>query len=356
MPNLTPSKDIYHGYAALKPGIDVKPHSYAAKKFEDYDVEIKISHCGVCGSDIHTATGGWGEIKYPQVVGHEIVGHITRIGSKVDPVRYAIGTRVGVGAQCRTCMTCVDCFASKEHCCAKGIDTYTGVYEDGYVSQGGYADYFRCHSRWAIPIPDGLASEVAAPMLCAGITTYQPLKKYNVGPGKRVGIIGIGGLGHLGLMWAVALGAEVTAISSSDRKRKEASELFGAHHYLNTSDDKAVEAAARSFDVLISTAFGDDTDWNRLIRLVRSDGVFVLCGLPEKPLSIHPFALVGGQIAFAGSHIGPPHMIEEMLNFAVEKNIKTIVEVLPMDKAAEALKKLQTTGAHYRLVLENSDK
>ncbi|KAJ1551305.1 hypothetical protein HK405_014775, partial [Cladochytrium tenue] len=266
--------------------------------------------------------------------------------------RYAIGTRVGVGAQCRTCLKCDDCKNHKEHCCRGGIDTYTGEYEDGYISQGGYADYFRCHYNWVIPIPDGLSSEVAAPMLCAGITTYQPLRKYGVGPGKRVGVIGIGGLGHLGIMWAVKMGAEVTAISSSPRKFHDATEVLGAQHYLNTSDGKAVAAAYRSFDVLLCTAFGADTDWDKLLRLVDSDGVFVLVGLPEKPLSIAPFSLVGAQVAVAGSHIGPPKMIEEMFHFAVEKGVNTIVEVLPMEKATEALDQLHTKGARYRLVLK----
>ncbi|KAJ3132827.1 hypothetical protein HK100_004965, partial [Physocladia obscura] len=334
-----------------KDALNVKPYSYEPKKFEEYDIEIKITHCGVCGSDIHTATGGWGDITYPQVVGHEIVGHVTRIGSKVDATRYAIGTRVGVGAQCRTCLTCVDCKAHKEHCCRKGIDTYTGKYEDGYISQGGYADYFRCHYNWVIPIPAGLPSEIAAPMLCAGITTYQPLKKFNVGPNSRVGVIGIGGLGHLGIQWAVALGADVTAISSSDRKKYDATEVLGAQHYLNSSDAAAIADAVGAFDVVLCTAFGEDTNWDKLITLVASDGAFVVLGLPEKPISLKPFGLMT-QVSVVGSHIGPPHMIEEMLNFAVEKGVKTIVEIMPMEKAAEALNKLDKKGARYRIVLE----
>ncbi|KAI9325663.1 chaperonin 10-like protein [Zopfochytrium polystomum] len=351
-PDLTPSNDEYHGLAAFEPGITLKPHTYKAKKFEDYDVEIKITHCGVCGSDIHTITGGWGSINYPQVVGHEIVGHVTRIGSAVDPKKYAIGTRVGVGAQCRTCMTCKDCKAGKEHCCRKGIDTYTGKYEDGYISQGGYADYFRCHYNWVVPIPDGLPSEIAAPMLCAGITTYQPLKKYGVGPGKRVGVIGLGGLGHLGIMWAVKLGADVTAISSSSRKKSDALNLFGAHHYLDTSNPAELAAHDAAFDVVLCTAFGNDTDWDLLLKMVDSDGVFVLVGLPEKPISIKPFSLCVPQVAVVGSHIGSPAMIAEMLQFAVDHGVKTVVEVKPMEKAAEALHQLHTTGAKYRLVLQ----
>ncbi|KAJ1551274.1 hypothetical protein HK096_001999, partial [Nowakowskiella sp. JEL0078] len=233
--------------------------------------------------------------------------------------------------------------------------TYSGVYEDGYVSQGGFADYYRCHSHFVIPIPDGLPSEIAAPMLCGGITTYQPLKKFGAGPGKKVGIIGIGGLGHYGLMWAVALGAEVTAISSSERKRKDATELLGAHHYLNSSDDAAVAAAAKSFDIIICTAFGNDTDWNRLAGLVGGDGVFVVCGVPSKPLSIHAYTIISTQASIAGSAIGPPAMIEEMLQFAVEKNVKSIVEILPMGKVAEGLSQLNKSGARFRIVLKNPE-
>ncbi|OQR89975.1 hypothetical protein ACHHYP_05902, partial [Achlya hypogyna] len=182
---------------------DVKPHSYSAKPFdEEYDIEIKVTHCGICGSDLHTITGGWGAIKYPLVVGHEIIGHVVRVGSKVDATKFGIGTRVGVGAQCASCLDCRLCDAGKEQMCPSMLWTYGSTDPSGYVTQGGYADYYRCHAKFVVPIPEGLSSESAAPMMCAGVTTYSPLKAHGAGPGKKVGIIGIGGLGHLAIQWA----------------------------------------------------------------------------------------------------------------------------------------------------------
>ncbi|CAK4145131.1 unnamed protein product [Aphanomyces euteiches] len=321
------SNNIFHGQAAFEPGLKVKPHAFQAKPFdEDYDVEIKITHCGICGSDLHTISGGWGPIKYPLVVGHEIIGHVTRVGSKVDKAKYAIGTRVGVGAQCNSCHDCAHCSHNHEQWCAKMIQTYNSVTADGYTTQGGYADYYRCHAKFVVPIPDGLSSESAAPMLCAGITTYSPLKVHGAGPGKKVGVVGIGGLGHLGIQWAVALGAQVTALSSSDKKESECKELLGAHHFLNYSDVDAVKAYAQSFDILLCTS---------------------------SPISFRAFSLVPRQIAFVGSLIGPPSQIEEMLSFAVDKGVNSIVEVMPMAEAVGALQKVHDGQARFRIVLKN---
>ncbi|KAG9410910.1 hypothetical protein AC1031_018937 [Aphanomyces cochlioides] len=308
------SNDIYTGQAAFEPGLDVKPHSYRAKPFdEDYDVEIQITHCGICGSDLHTISGGWGEIEYPMVVGHEIVGHVVRVGSKVDPVKYAIGTRVGVGGECGSCLNCKHCLRDRENLCRKMVFTYNSKTREGYTTQGGYADYYRCHYKFAVPIPAGLSSESAAPMMCAGITTYAPLKEHGAGPGKKVAVLGIGGLGH---QWAVALGAEVTALSSSDKK----------------SDPAAVKAAEDSFDILLCTSYSDKTDWNILLSMVATGGKF---------------------INFVGSAIGSPAQQEEMLAFAVEKGINSIVEVMPMSDAKKALQRVHNGDARFRIVLKN---
>ncbi|OQR80474.1 hypothetical protein THRCLA_12042 [Thraustotheca clavata] len=348
------SNNVYHGQAAFEPSLDVRPHTYDAKPFdEEYDVEIKITHCGICGSDLHTITGGWGAINYPLVVGHEIIGHVARIGSKVDATKYAIGTRVGVGAQCASCLDCHHCNQNKEQLCDTMLWTYGSTDKDGYVTQGGYADYYRCHAKFVFPIPDGLSSESAAPMMCAGVTTYSPLKQHGAGPGKKVAVLGMGGLGHLGIQWAVALGAEVTALSSSNRKEKECKELLGAHHFVNYSDPEAVKAAAQSFDLLLCTSYGDNTNWNLLFSLVATEGKFILVGLPEKPISFQAFSVVPRQITFVGSIIGAPSTIEEMLAFAVEKNVNSIVQVMPMSQAADALKKVQAGQARFRIVLEN---
>ncbi|KAG9413233.1 hypothetical protein AC1031_016253 [Aphanomyces cochlioides] len=348
------SNNIYHGQAAFEPGLDVKPHEYEARPFdEEYGVEIKVTHCGICGSDLHTITGGWGPIKYPMVVGHEIIGHVARVGSKVDPTKYAIGARVGVGAQCGSCLDCSQCGRDRENLCDSNLGTYNGKTSEGYITQGGYADYYRCHYKFVVPIPEGLSSESAAPMMCAGVTTYSPLKTHGAGPGKKVGVVGIGGLGHLGIQWAVALGAEVTALSSSDKKEKECKELLGAHRYLNYSDPEAVKAYAKTFDIILCTSYSTTTNWDLLLSLVATEGKFVLVGAPEKPISLAAFSVVPRQITFVGSIIGSPAQIEEMLAFAVEKGVNSIVEVLPMSDAAVGLQKVHNGQARFRIVLKN---
>ncbi|KAJ3130477.1 hypothetical protein HK098_000042 [Nowakowskiella sp. JEL0407] len=349
----TPSNDVYHGYAVFSKGIDVKPHSYPARVLEDNCIEIKVTHCGICGSDLHTIKEEWDPITFPQVVGHEIIGVVTKLGKNVDSTRYAIGTRVGVGAQCGCCHSCGLCNKSRENMCEDAIFTYNSTLADGYVTQGGYADYYRCDAQFAIPIPEGLESEAAAPLMCAGITVYSPLRRFGAGPGKRVGIVGIGGLGHLGVKWAVALGAEVTAISSSERKRDDALNLLGAKHYLNSSDKAAMKAANRSLDLIVCTAFGPETDWNELLKLVDVDGDFVLVGLPENPLSVEAFSLVKTQVSLSGSMIDSPEEIEKMLQLAAAKGVKPVVEVLPMTQVAEALKKMEAGKARFRIVLQN---
>ncbi|OQR82101.1 hypothetical protein ACHHYP_16378 [Achlya hypogyna] len=348
------SNNIYNGLAAFEPSLEVKPHTYNAKPFdEEYDVEIKVTHCGVCGSDLHTLTGGWGEIKYPMVVGHEIIGHVVRIGSKVDATKYALGTRVGVGAQCGSCLDCQQCDTKRENLCNSFLGTYNGTSKEGYITQGGYADYYRCHNKFVIPIPDGLASATAAPLMCAGVTTYSPLKTHRAGPGKRVGVLGVGGLGHLGIQWAVALGAEVTAVSHNNKKEHLSKALLGAHHFLNYNDPVAAAAAAQSFDILLCTSYGADTNWGALFDLVATEGKFVLVAVPEKPIAFHAFAIIPRQITIVGSAIGSTDMIAEMLAFAVEKNVQSIVQVMPMAEAATALRKVHNGEARFRIVLEN---
>ncbi|KAI8807126.1 chaperonin 10-like protein [Cladochytrium replicatum] len=351
--HLPTSDTFFHGMAAYEPGVDVKPWTYPARAFGEEDIEIKISHCGICGSDIHTITGGWGTIKYPQVVGHEIVGHITRIGSKVDSKKYAVGTRVGVGAQCGSCGDCSECSDHAENLCTKGwVGTYNGKLKDGYITQGGYSDFFRCNNKFVVPIPEQISSETAAPLMCAGITTYAPLRRYNAGPGKKVGVVGIGGLGHLGLQWSHALGAETTAISSSARKA-EAAKKLGAEKYLNSSDPEDLKRFNKYFDIILCTSFGVDTDWNALLNLLAVRGTFILVALPEEPLKIKPGMIINGHRSITGSIIGSPSEIEEMLAFAVEKGVRPVVEVVPMAKAAEGVSKLHKGKAHFRVVLEN---
>ncbi|RHY26939.1 hypothetical protein DYB32_007712 [Aphanomyces invadans] len=348
----------YTGQAAFAPGFDLKPHSFAPRPFDDdYDVEIQVTHCGICGSDLHTVSGGWGAIQYPIVVGHEIIGKVVRIGRKVDATKFAVGTRVGIGAQCASCLDCSYCGREMEQLCPDMKWTYNSTIDlpngKQYITQGGYADFFRCHNKFAFVIPDALPSEIAAPLMCAGVTTYSPLKKYNVGPGMNVGVLGIGGLGHLGIQWAVAMGATVTALSSSSKKEADCKDVLGAHAYLNYSDPAQVAAAAQSLDLILCTSYSDKTDWGMLLGLVATEGKFVLVGLPEVPISFHAFTLVPRNITFVGSIIGSPSDIEDMLLFAVEKNVRSIVQVMPMAEAAAAMQKVHAGEARFRIVLEN---
>ncbi|KAI8801800.1 GroES-like protein [Cladochytrium replicatum] len=350
--HLPESDAVFHGVAAYEPGLDLKPWTYPAPTFGDEDIEIKITHCGVCGSDIHTITGGWGAIKYPQVVGHEIVGHVTRIGSQVDSTRFAIGSRVGVGAQSGSCSECRMCCGKHENLCPKFLMTYAGKLDDGYITQGGFSDFFRCDNKFAFPIPEEISSEEAAPLLCAGITTFAPLRRFKAGPGKRVGIVGIGGLGHLAVQWSHAMGAETTAISSSMRKAEDAKKL-GADKYLNSSDPNEMQKFQHYFDIVVCTSFGANTDWTGLLSLLDIEGNFVLLALPDNAISLRPGRLLWGHCTFTGSCIGSPEEIEQMLAFAVEKGVRSVVEVLPMAQAAEALQKLHHGEAHFRIVLNN---
>ncbi|CAK4076106.1 unnamed protein product [Aphanomyces euteiches] len=348
------SNDIYIGQAAFEPGLTVKTHSFMAKTFdEDYDVEMKITHCGICASDIHTTTGGWENTLYPLVVGHEIVSEIIRVGAKVDPVKYALGSRVGVGGMFGSCLNCKQCNRGKEQVCNDVVWSFGSKTPEGYITQGGFADYYRCHFKFAVPIPNGLTSENAAPMMCGGITTYAPLKNHGAGPGKKVAVLGVGGLGHIGIQWAVALGAEVTTLSSSDKKEVEAKELLGAHNYVNNSDSAAVQAAQGTFDIILCTSYGDTTDWNILMSMVATEGKFVLVGLPEKPIAISSFSIVARQITLVGSATGSIAQVEEMLALAIEKGIHSIVQVIPMSKATVALHCVHDGQTRFRIVLKN---
>ncbi|EQC24906.1 hypothetical protein SDRG_17203 [Saprolegnia diclina VS20] len=241
----------------------------------------------------------------------------------------------------------------EEQVCPKILLTYNGALPDGSITQGGYADYYRCDAAFVFPIPDALPSEEAAPMLCGGITTYAPLKRHGAGPGKKVGILGIGGLGHFGVQWAVALGADVTAISSSNRKEALCKDVLGAHHFLDMSNAADVAAYQHHFDIVLCTANGPDTNWGDLFNLVATNGKFVLVAVPEKPISFHAISIIMRQITVVGSAIGSPNEIDDMLQFAVDKKVRALVQVMPMADAAAALQKVHHGDARFRIVLEN---
>jgi uncharacterized zinc-type alcohol dehydrogenase-like protein len=318
------------------------PYKYDAGELKDEDVEVKISHCGVCHSDVHLIDNDWGLSKYPFIPGHEIVGTITAVGARVKG-RQA-GERVGIGWQADSCGICEWCRQGEEHLCAQSQPTCVG-------RNGGYADTIRVNWRFAIKVPEVLESENVAPLLCGGITVYSPLRNIGVRPFSRVGVIGIGGLGHMGIQFAHAFGAEVTAFSTSKDKEEEAKRL-GAQHFVNTRETNAIKKLAGSFDLLLSTVNADQ-DWAGYINALRPKGTLCLVGVPPSPVALHAFGLVGGQRSVAGSPTGSPRDLEQMLDVAARHNVKAVTERFPMAKANEAVAKVKKNQVRYRAVLAN---
>jgi uncharacterized zinc-type alcohol dehydrogenase-like protein len=331
-----------HGLAVHAAGAQLVPYKYQPGELKANEVEVRISHCGICHSDIHLIDNDWGVSKFPFIPGHEIVGTVSAVGSQVRDL--AIGQRVGIGWQSDSCGVCEWCRQGDEHLCAAAQPTCVG-------RNGGYADSIRVNSRFAIPVPEALESENVAPLLCAGITVYSPLHNLGVRPSSRVGVIGIGGLGHLGLQFARAFGAEVTAFSTSTDKEEEARNL-GAHHFVNTRDNGALKKLVGSFDLLLSTVSADQ-DWQAIVNGLRPKGTLCIVGVPPSPISIQAFPLIAGQRSISGSPTGSPRDLYRMLDVAARHGVKAITERFPMAKANEALVRVKKNQVRYRAVLTN---
>lgn len=329
-------------YAAYGPGKALEPFEYEAGPLGPEEIEVLISHCGICHTDLHLIDNDWGISQYPLVPGHEIVGTVTARGSDVPHLRD--GERVGVGYQCGSCGTCEYCQFCVENLCAK----LEGTCVNGY---GGYAEAIRVHSRFAMPVPEGLTSEIAAPMLCGGITVYHPFHAFDVRPGMRVGVVGIGGLGHFALQFGRALGYEVTAFSTSPEKEEEAREL-GAHDFVHSRDEARIKQLANRFDFILSTVSAD-LPWGQYLNLLRPKGKLCVVGVPASDMQIPAFPLIVGQRSICGSPIGSPSEIRKMLDKAVESGVTAKVEVFPMADVNEALNKVRGNEVRYRAVLEN---
>ncbi|KAL8971918.1 MAG: hypothetical protein Q9197_003024 [Variospora fuerteventurae] len=347
------------GWMGLDPSAaegNMKWQGYEPKRWQETDVDIKITHCGICGSDLHTLRSGWKPAIYPCCVGHEIVGYAVQVGSQAEG-GIKVGDRVGVGAQSSSCLKpeCEECANGVENHCVATTNTYDDKYANGDKSYGGYANYWRGPSHFVFKIPEPIASEDAAPMLCAGITLYSPLKRNGCGPGKKVGIIGIGGLGHFGLLYAKALGAEkVVAISRKATKRDDALEL-GADEYISTDEDpKWAEHHARSVDLLISTISQPNMPLEQYLQLLRVHGTFIQVGAPEDRMpAFYAFALIGKGVKMGGSAIGSPAEIREMLELTVKKNVKPWINARPLKEANQAVVDMAANQARYRYVLVN---
>ncbi|KAI0668393.1 GroES-like protein [Trametes maxima] len=346
----------FKGYAMTDPSVwsNLTVTSFKPKPLAPEDIEIAITHCGVCGSDLHTLTGGWGQASLPLVVGHEIVGRVTRVGEKVQG--FKVGDRAGVGAQVGSCLKCRACDDNYENYCQNLIHTYNHVYPDGTATQGGYSTGIRAHERFVFPIPDKLESRYAASMLCAGVTVYSPLKANNAGPGKKVGVIGIGGLGHYAVLFAKAMGCEVWAFTRGTKKADDVKKM-GADHVVDTTVDGYWKDLQMTFDILISTvdSFPPGVSIRNFLAMLYVHGKYICVGLPDidEPLpAIHPFDVLGNGSLIGGSHIGSKEDMIEMLALAAEKDVKPWIEELPMKDAGKALENVKSGKVRYRYVLK----
>ncbi|MEP7765440.1 NAD(P)-dependent alcohol dehydrogenase [Sanguibacter sp. 25GB23B1] len=315
------------------------------------DVRIDIKFAGICHSDIHTARAEWGGVQYPLVVGHEIAGVVAEVGS--DVTKFSVGDRVGVGCMVNSCGECVQCQKGLEQYCLKGnIGTYAATDVDGTLTQGGYAEQIVVTEKFVLNIPDGLELDVAAPLLCAGITLYSPLRHWGATAGMKVAIVGMGGLGHMGVKLAHALGAEVTVLSQSLKKQEDGLRL-GADHYYATSDPDTFSVLASSFDLIINTVSAD-VDINAYLSLLAVDGTLVNVGAPAAPLPVQAFSLIPARRSFAGSTIGSIGETQEMLDFCAEHGIGSEIETISADQINEAWERVVASDVRYRFVIDTA--
>ncbi|KAK0125131.1 hypothetical protein ONS96_008995 [Cadophora gregata f. sp. sojae] len=347
--------DTFQGFQIEDPKhwTDFKLNELTPKPFGDFDVDIKIQACGVCASDLHTISGGWGEQHFPLCVGHEIVGTALRVGPKVTLIKP--GQRVGVGAQSYSCLNCRQCKNDNETYCRHQLDTYGAKWPDtGIVSQGGYSSHVRTHEHWVFPIPNGLETTKAAPMLCAGLTAYSPLVRNGAGPGKKVGIVGMGGIGHFGLMFSKALGAETYAISRSHSKEADAMKM-GADGFLATADKDWNKEHIMTFDLIVCTASSTEgMDLSQYLALLDVHGKFVSVGLPEgSGQEVKAQHFLSNGCLIGASHLGSRKEVLAMLQLAVDKKVESWVEEIKISKEglASALTRVHNNDVRYRFTL-----
>ena len=336
-------------YGVLGATQSLGPIQINRREAGDNDVAIDIAYCGVCHSDIHQARNEWGNSIYPMVPGHEIVGTVTKVGAKVS--RFKTGDKVGVGCMVDSCRECPDCKENLEQFCSRPIFTYNSLEKDNKtIAQGGYSTKIVVHQDFVLRIPHNLALDKTAPLLCAGITTYSPLRHWNAGPGKRVAIIGLGGLGHMAVKIAHAMKAEVTVLTRTLDKKDDAKRL-GADHVYATNDPKTFEKLARYFDLIINTV-SVKLDWGAYLGLLKRDGSMVLLGVPSDAPPLHAFPLIMARRSLAGSLIGGIKETQEMLDFCGKHNITADIELIPMAKINEAYERVLKAQVKYRFVID----
>ncbi|MDB6174415.1 MAG: alcohol dehydrogenase [Chthoniobacteraceae bacterium] len=333
---------IFHGYAVTAPNAPLEPFDFDAGELGPEEVEIKVTHCGVCHSDLSMIENAWGMSNFPFVPGHEAVGTVVALGPQAKGLQ--IGQRVGIGWSAYSCLSCHECLSGSHNLCANTQGTIVG-------RNGGFADRLRCQWTWARPLPDALDLAKTGPLLCGGITVFSPLLELNISSTARVGVIGIGGLGHMALQFANKWGCEVHAFTTSDSKEAEARQL-GAHYVHNTKQDGALAKLAGSLDLIIST-IAVPIDVPGLLGALAPKGRLHVVGAILPPMQVPAFGLIMGQKSISGSPTGSPTAISTMLEFSARHSIAPITEHFPMSKVNDALEHLRSGKARYRIVLEN---
>ena len=336
------------GYAAPSVNTPLAPFTFERRELRPHDVGIDIKFCGICHSDIHQVRDEWGGSTFPMVPGHEIAGVVSDVGS--DVTKYKVGDRVGVGCIVDSCRKCDACLAGLEQYCTANVPTYNGLEKDGTPTYGGYSDRIVVDENYVLRIPDALALDVAAPLLCAGITTYSPLRHWNAGPGKNVAIIGLGGLGHMGVKIAHAMGANVTVLSQSLAKADDGARM-GADRYYATSDPDTFTTLAASFDLIINTVSAE-LDWNQYLGLLKVDGALVVVGAPSNPIPVSAFPLIFGRHTLAGSGIGGIRETQEMLDFCARHGIAADIEHVKIQAVNDAYERVLKSDVRYRFVID----
>ncbi|MDY6998170.1 MAG: NAD(P)-dependent alcohol dehydrogenase [Actinomycetota bacterium] len=339
-------------YAATSATEPLSKTTITRREVGPHDVAFDIHFAGICHSDIHTVRGEWGAVKYPMVPGHEIAGIVTEVGSEVS--KFSVGDRVGVGCFVDSCRECEFCLAGEEQYCNNPgmVGTYNGVGADGQPTQGGYSGAIVVDENYVLNIPDAVGLDAAAPLLCAGITTYSPLRHWNAGPGTRVAVIGLGGLGHLAVKLAAAMGAEVTVLSQSLKKMEDGLRL-GASEYYATSDRSTFKKLKGSFDLILNTVSAN-LDMGDYLGLLTLDGTLVELGMPERPMEVPPGALIFGRRRLAGSLIGGIAETQEMLDFCAEHGVAPEIEVIAPDYVNEAYERVIASDVRYRFVIDTA--
>jgi uncharacterized zinc-type alcohol dehydrogenase-like protein len=336
-------------YAAQTPATDLAPWNFERREVGPHDIQIEILYCGVCHSDLHQIKNDWFPGVFPMVPGHEIVGRVIKTGAHVK--KFKVDDLAGVGCMVDSCQVCENCKEGLEQYCLEGsTQTYNSIDRSGVPTYGGYSNTIVVREEFVLHISEKLNLAATAPLLCAGITTYSPLRFWKVGKGHKLAILGLGGLGHMGVKWGVAFGADVTVLSTSPSKEKAAKEL-GAHHFVVTSDEKQLNAVKGSFDFILDTVSAEH-DMNMYLSLLKTNGTHICVGAPPKPMDISAFSLLAGRKSVAGSGIGGIAETQEMLDFCAEHNIVSDIEMIDIKDITASYARMLKGDVRYRFVID----